>query len=168
MFAFSVRYGLWLSLFFGLVFFEPFSPLYLLNQAQTTLTIEVSRLWVGWLQLPVQIQDNTLVLASGMNLKILDACNGLTPFLLYLAGVLAYPTTWGHKAIWAGIGYLAIWVINTLRLIMVTLAVLENPESFHLVHDWIGRYGTGLLTLGLFFLYLQFVPFRAKTGQDPT
>ena len=165
MFGFIVRYVFWVCLLFWMVFFEPFSPLFIINQLQTDLMISLTWLWVDALELPLYIQDNTLLLANGMNLRIVHECNGLTPFLLFLAAVLAYPTFWKNKVVWAIFGYIVLLIINVMRMLLITLVVLDHPDLFHFAHNWVGRYSVGLLTLGLFFLFTYFVPVL-KTSKD--
>lgn len=160
MFAFILRYVFWVSLLFWLVFFEAFSPFFMINQLQTDLIVNLTWLWVDILELPIRIQDNTLILANGMNLRIVHDCNGLTPFLLYLAAILAFPVNWKHRLIWGVLGYIALLVINVIRMLLITLVVLDHPELFHFAHDWVGRYSVGLLTLGLFFLFTSNVPIQ--------
>lgn len=157
MLGFAIRYGIWVGSLFFLVFFEGLSPFFIVNQLQTELTISITQLWVSGFDLPVRLQADTLLLANGLHLKILHECNGLTPFLLLLAAILAYPTFWKRKIQWVLIGYFALLVINTLRMLLVTLVVIDHPDLFHIVHDWIGRYSIALLTVGLFFLYTHYV-----------
>uniref|UniRef100_Q31GH9 Exosortase/archaeosortase family protein n=1 Tax=Hydrogenovibrio crunogenus (strain DSM 25203 / XCL-2) TaxID=317025 RepID=Q31GH9_HYDCU len=166
MFGFIVRYVFWVCLLFWMVFFDQFSPIFIINQLQTDLMISLTWLWVDALELSLRIQDNTLILSNGMSLRIVHECNGLTPFLLFLAAVLAYPTFWKNKVAWAIFGYIALLVINVVRMLLITLVVIDYPDLFHFAHDWVGRYSVGLLTLGLFFLFTVFVPIQATSLKD--
>ncbi len=157
MIGFAIRYAVWVGALFFLLFFDGLSPLFIVNQLQTGLTIHITHLWVSIFDLPVHFQAESLLLDNGMHLKILHECNGLTPYLLLAAAILAYPTSLQSKALWLLIGYCAVLVINTLRMLFITLVVIDHPEQFHLVHDWIGRYSVALLTLGLFYLYTNYV-----------
>lgn len=98
------------------------------------------------------------MLSNGMNLNIVHECNGLTPFLLYFAAVLSYPTVWKEKFIWSLLVYIVLLIVNVIRMLLITLVVLDQPDLFHFAHHWVGRYAVGLLTLGLFFLFTYFVP----------
>ncbi|MDX1348442.1 MAG: exosortase/archaeosortase family protein [Thiomicrorhabdus chilensis] len=164
MVGFSIRYLLWVALLFFLLFFEGVSPLFVFNEWQTQLTIFITRLWVEGLHLPVLIQADTLILANKMHLQILHECNGLTPYLLYLAAILAYPTDLKSKTLWLLIGYVAIVLINTVRMLGITLVVIDSPERFHLVHDWIGRYGVGILTVLIFYLFTNLVSVHKQSS----
>jgi exosortase/archaeosortase family protein len=157
MLRFSIGYGVWAGLLFALFFVEGYSPLFAVNQLQTQLTTLITQGWAQMLALPLQIEGPTLRLPNGMNLHIVHECNGLVPFLLYLAAILAYPTGWKSKLLWALGGYVALQVINTLRMLLITLVVLEDKSLFHLAHDWVGRYAVALLTVALFFAFTHYV-----------
>lgn len=166
MFRFSIRYVFWVACLFGLLFFELYSPLFALNQWQTELTKLITQWWVIGLDLPVVIQGATLKLSNGMNLHIVHECNGLVPFLLYLAGVLAYPTYWKSKFVWAMLGYVVLQLVNTVRMLLITLVVIEDKGLFHISHDWVGRYSVALLTLGLFFMFTHYVKVIGLRGDS--
>jgi len=155
MVRFSIRYILWVTLLFMLFYFEALSPLFVVNEGQTQLTLYITQAWVDAFQIPAQLNQETLHLNNGLNLLILHACNGLVPFLFLLAGIASYPTDLSSKILWGILAYLVVVLINTLRMLLITLVVVESPELFSVLHDWIGRYGVALLTLFVFYLYTQ-------------
>lgn len=162
MLRFSISYFIWMGLLFFLFFFSGISPFFIINELQTQLTILITQNWVTLFDLPVLIQADTLILKNGLHLQILHECNGLTPFLLYAAAILAYPAYSRAKAVWLFFGYILLVAINTLRMLFITLVVTDYPDQFHLVHDWIGRYTVAILTIALFFWFTERV--QVKTG----
>ncbi|MDG6777910.1 exosortase/archaeosortase family protein [Thiomicrorhabdus sp. zzn3] len=124
------------------------------------MTISITQSWVSLFNLPVLIQADTLILQNGVHLQILHECNGLTPFLLYAAAILAYPAYTRAKVKWLFFGYILLVGINTLRMLFITLVVMDYPEQFYLVHDWIGRYAVAILTVALFFWFTERVQVR--------
>jgi len=157
MFWFVLRYAIWSLLLFALVYFKDYSPLYLINALQTEATVYVTELWVQFFDIPVTMENNTVVFAHGLQLLILDECNGLTPLLLYMAAILAYPTPYALKLKWLFGGMLLLLTLNMLRIILITLTVIEYPESFELAHNVVGRYGIGAATLFLFYYFTTHV-----------
>ncbi|WP_319558355.1 exosortase/archaeosortase family protein [Thiomicrorhabdus sp.] len=162
MLRFSIAYFVWVGVLFTLFFFESFSPLFVINQWQTEVTNLITRGWVHAFDLPILLQANTLILENGMHLHIVHECNGLVPYLLYLAAILAYPTPFRVKLNWVLLGYAAVMVINTIRMLLITLVVLEDKSLFPLAHDWFGRYGVAILTLSLFFWFTSRAPIVEK------
>lgn len=158
MIKFAIGYVLWVSLLFMLTFIEGVAPLFFVNEFQTQLTIQLTSMWVNFFQIPLVMQGDTLILEHGMSLQILHECNGLVPFLLYLAAILAYPTELKYKLQWFLIGYLFLMLINMVRIFAITLVVVDFPDLFTISHDWVGRYGVGLFTLLFFFWFTNRVP----------
>ena len=157
MFWFVLRFVIWSLLLFSLVYFEKYSPFYFVNVFQTDAT----NLIMGWsiylFDIPVRLIDDTVVFRHGLQLLILNECNGLTPFFLYVSGLLAYPTFYMSKFKWLLVGMVTLLTLNMIRIIMITLVVIVYPDSFELAHNVVGRYGVGVVTLCLFYYFTTHV-----------
>jgi len=155
MIKFLLTYWIGIALFFGIFYWE-FSPISLIiNQLQTDLTTYLTSL-----TLPSEMMNSYHILINrNYSLVIEKACNGIIPYLFFLASIIAFPSTIIHKIKWAFFGYLFIISMNTLRIWMVTQIVLEEQNNFSLAHDYLGNallIGTGLL------LFVGFVKSRRK------
>jgi exosortase/archaeosortase family protein len=148
-------YGVWAGALFALIFFEGFSPFHFINELQTLLTIRLTNLWIDAFNIPVHMFDEKMIFEHGLELLIANSCNGMTPILLFVAGALSYPTDYQSKIVWILSGYVALTSINMLRIYLITLWVIENPQSFDFTHDFVGRYVVGTITLLLFYLFTQ-------------
>jgi len=157
MFWFIIRFIIWSLLLFGLLYFKTFSPLYFLNTLQTDATIFITQEWIRYFVIPVTLQGNTVIFEHGLELMILNECNGLTPFILYLAAMLAYPTRYIIKIRWFIGGMIVLLTLNMLRIILITLYVIIDPLSFKCAHNIIGRYSIGAITLYLFYFFTTHV-----------
>jgi len=153
MFWFVLRFAIWSMLLFGLIYFQDFSPLYIINKMQTEATVFVTQSWVEYCHIAVRVDNETVIFDHGLQLLILDACNGMAPFLLYLAAMLAYPTRYSIKTVWFLGGMAFLFTLNMLRIMLITLAVIAYPESFEWAHDIVGRYGMGIATLLVFYFF---------------
>ena len=154
MLKFSIKYSVWLSLLCLFIIFEAYSPLYFLNAWQTQLTLYFTQIWIEGFHIPVQMLGNSLNFNHGLELLILDECNGALPILMYIAGVLAFPSDCRIKIVWVLIGYLGISVVNMARIYLVTYLVLDSADQFQFAHDYIGRF---LILAGTFILFYIFV-----------
>jgi len=155
MIKFLLTYWIGLALFFG-IFYWDLSPIsFEINQFQTDLTTYLTSL-----TLPKSMMDNYHILISiNYSLVIEKACNGIIPYLFFLASITAFPSTLLHKVKWACFGYIFIIAINTLRIWLVTQIVLREQESFSLAHDYIGN---ALLIITGLLLFIGFVKSRKK------
>lgn len=153
MFWFVLRFIIWSLLLFGLIYFKDYSPFYFINELQTDATIFVTQLWISLFDIPVKLDGNIVIFEHGLRLLILNQCNGLTPFILYTAAMIAYPTRYSIKTKWFLGGMFLLLSLNMLRIIMITLVVVNFPDSFEWAHNIVGRYVIGIVTLYLFYFF---------------
>lgn len=154
---FVLRYAIWSLLLFALVFFETYSPFYFINVFLTDATIYITGLWITFMEIPVTLSGNSMLFEHGMHLLILNECNGLTPLLLYLAAILAYPTRYRIKIKWFVGGTIVLLTLNMVRIVLITLLVIDHPDSFEFAHNVVGRYAIGAVTLYLFYFFTTHV-----------
>ena len=155
MMKFLLTYWIGIAFFFGIFYWEE-SPLSLMvNHLQTDLTSFLTSL-----TLPQEMMTNTHIgISSHYSLVIEKACNGMIPYLFFLALIVAFPSTLSHKIKWALFAYLTIVAMNTFRIWMVTQLVLMEEGNFSFAHDYLGNallIGTGLV------LFVAFVKSRKK------
>lgn len=157
MFRYTLIYIILGSISFGLIQIENFSPFFFLNDLQTKFTLTLISYGIEFINLPIKMQESLMLFDNGAKITIDYTCNGLTAILLYWVAILSYPTYTKEKIIWLILGYIIIVIINLLRIYVFSYAVAINPDYFHWSHDYVGRYGMGLLTLGFFFIFTHCV-----------
>ena len=59
--------------------------------------------------------EGTLISSSSFSMIIVTECTALVPTAIVVCAVLAYPGTWRQKAIGAGLGIAALFVLNLVR-----------------------------------------------------
>jgi len=155
MIKFLLTYWIGIALFFGIFYWDA-SPIGLLiNQYQTNLTSYLTSL-----TLPNEMMNNyRIFITNNYSLIIEKACNGIIPYLFFLASIMAFPATLLHKVKWAIFGYILISLINTFRIWMVTQFVLQEQNNFSLAHDYLGN---ALLIFTGLMLFVVFVKSRKK------
>ena len=65
-----------------------------------------------------------------------DGCNGLSALSLFIGFVLAYPGTWGRRALFIPAGLLVILITNVLRCASLLFISYQWPEMFASVHGF--------------------------------
>jgi len=68
----------------------------------------------------------------GVNIK--NGCNGVEAMLIFLAAVLAFPARWKSKLAGLGIGFLAIQLVNLVRVVALFLTGSYFPKVFDASH----------------------------------
>ena len=152
---FLLSYWLGIALLFTLFYWDysPFS--FQINNLQTNITIYLTSL-----SLPERMMEaHKIFISPSYALLIEKACNGLIPYLFFLASIIAFPSTLKHKIKWAILGYLFISAMNVFRIWFVTQFVLEEKNNFTLAHDYLGN---GLLILTGLILFTSFIKTRKK------
>jgi len=153
MFWFVLRFAIWSLLLIGLIHFRDYSPFHFISVLQTDMTIAATEFWITSFHIPVTLMGNTVIFEHGLQLMILNECNGLTPFVLYLAAILAYPTRYADKVKWFIGGMVVLLTLNFVRIVLITLLVIVYPDSFEIAHNIVGRYSIGTITLYLFYIF---------------
>ena len=152
---FLLTYWLGILVLFTLFYWEhsPFSMF--INTFQTNLTSLATSL-----SLPEGMMEvHHIFITKHYALVIEKACNGMIPYLFFLASILAFPSSLIHKVKWAIMGYLFITSMNVFRIWFVTQFVIQEQENFSLAHDYLGN---GLLILTGLILFTSFIKTRNK------
>ena len=155
---FLLTYWLGIALLFGLFYWD-YSPLStFINALQTDLTASLSSL-----TLPDGLTNgHRITITPYYSLVIEKACNGMIPYLFFLASIIAFPSTPMHKLKWAIMGYLIISLVNIFRIWLVTQFVLAEKSNFSLAHDYLGN---GMLIVTGLLLFVLFVKTRNNKPQ---
>lgn len=148
---FLLSYWLGIAMLFG-VFYWNLSPLSsVINTLQTNLTAYFTSL-----TLADDMMDNYRILINEQySLVIEKACNGMIPYLFFIASIVAFPSTLMHKVKWAIMGYIIISLMNIFRIWMVTQIVLQEEKNFSLAHDYLGNILLIITGLGLFIAFIK-------------
>ena len=79
-----------------------------------------------------------------------DGCNGITLLVIFLIFTLAYPGPWKAKLWFIPLGMISIHLLNTLRVLMLTIILKFHPSWLYFNHT----YTFTLLIYGwVFFLW---------------
>ena len=140
-----------------LSYLSQYSPLFFISDLQTDLTTILTAIGIDFLRLPVQMDGIEMVLADGLHLRILHECNAMAPLLLFAAAVWSYPTDLRTKVLWTVVGYLLLVLLNIARIMFVLYVVDIDRDNLEWSHHYVGRYGMGVLTLALFWVFTEVV-----------
>jgi len=151
---FLLSYWLGMALLFG-IFYWDYSPLSLINNIQTNITAYLTSLSLT----EGMMNGHHIFITEHYSLVIEKACNGMIPYLFFLASILAFPSTGIHKVKWAVMGYLFITTINIFRIWFVTQLVMQERGNFSLAHDYLGN---GILILTGLVLFTSFIKTRNR------
>ena len=152
---FLIAYPFWFAVLFGLFYWGKFWSYSPIGE-----TIDYyQRAWImGALDaiLDNQIVDYDIIINPKYHVVITPECNGLIPYFIYLAGVLAYPKTIFLKFKWAVLGFIIFNIANIIRLVVVVWVVnAYNYKAFYYIHDIGGNILLIIVGSMLFLGYLN-------------
>ncbi|MBN8728597.1 MAG: exosortase H [Xanthomonadales bacterium] len=105
--------------------------------------------------------------ASGsFAVSIERGCNGIEAVIILVAAMLAFPAGWKHRLAGIGAGFLAIQVLNLVRIISLFYLGQWNRVWFDWFHLYLWQALIILDALVVFLLWLRWLP-RSPTGARP-
>jgi exosortase H (IPTLxxWG-CTERM-specific) len=81
--------------------------------------------------------SGTRLASSRFSVNIYHGCNGLLATSIYVAAVLAFPSTLRQKGIGVGIGIPAIQIINLVRIVALYYTGVFWPNFFAVAHGYV-------------------------------
>ena len=106
---------------------------------------------------------------SGFAVSIEAGCNGVEATIVLIAAICAFPASWRARLIAIGLGFLAIQVLNIVRIISLFYLGNWNLEYFSWIHLYLWPALIMLDVLVVFIVYLRYLskqtqPLEAAVG----
>lgn len=154
---------------FSLIFFSVLIGLFALELWQpvqqyvvlpwTALLAKVCVALVGMFDSTAIAQGKVIWNATtGFGVSIEPGCNGVEAFVVLCAAVLAFPAGWKHKLLGLVVGFLAIQVLNVVRVISLFYLGQWNKDVFEFAHIYLWQAFIMLDVLVVWLLWVRAVP----------
>ena len=92
---------------------------------------------------------------DGFPAKIVEACNGVLPIYIFLAAVLAFPSTWPEKLRGMLLGIPIILLINVARVVSLMILGAHNPDIVERVHIDVWQTAVVVLSMGIWIYWAE-------------
>jgi exosortase H (IPTLxxWG-CTERM-specific) len=99
--------------------------------------------------------NGALVYSPRYSMDIAMGCDGVEASCLYLAGVLAFPTSWRARLIGLAIGVPLIQAINLARLVGLYYVGMCFPSVADQIHDYVAQTIVILLSTAILIFWLE-------------
>ncbi len=86
------------------------------------------------------------MLSPTFTVNIAEGCNGIYALFIFMAGIIAYPSSIRHKLYGLAIGIPFIMLLNYIRIISLWYAGTYAPNLFKVMHLYIWE--TIIIALG--------------------
>jgi len=78
--------------------------------------------------------NGTIIRSARFAVNIRNGCNGVEAMLIYFAAVLAFPASWKSRLLGVAFGFIAIQLVNLIRVVALFLTGVYLPRLFDSSH----------------------------------
>jgi exosortase H (IPTLxxWG-CTERM-specific) len=103
---------------------------------------------------------------TGFAVSIEAGCNGVEATIVLIAAVLAFPASWRDRLIAIVLGFLAVQVMNILRIVSLFYLGDWNLEVFSWVHLYLWPALIMLDVLIVFIVYLRYLARKSPPADN--
>ena len=119
--------------------------------AQATAEVEF---WLFSLFTETITLNGKMLVFGSFAVQIIEECTGLYEVLIFVAAVMAFPTTLVKKAIGVGLGAPILYAINVLRIGFLMLVGRYYPETFDFMHLYFWQATLILMITSVWLLWI--------------
>ncbi len=107
--------------------------------------------------------------ASGSFIVSIErGCNGVEAVIILVSAILAFPAPWKHKVYGLVFGFLAIQILNVVRIVSLFYLGMFSPVWFKWFHEYLWQALIVLDALIVFLVWLRYVPVKPRQVQAAT
>jgi len=119
----------------------------------TTLTAQIDYAMLALVSDEATIDGNLVSLGS-FGVRIIAECTGIFEVLIFLAAVLAYPTSWAKRAIGIGLGIPILYAFNVVRILVLIAVGRHWVELFDFMHLYFWQATLILMITSVWLLWI--------------
>jgi exosortase H (IPTLxxWG-CTERM-specific) len=93
-------------------------------------------------------------------------CNGIEAVIILVSAILAFPAPWKHRILGLVFGFLAIQVLNLVRIVSLFYLGMWSPVWFKWFHEYLWQALIVLDALIVFLVWLRYIPHTPR-GEEP-
>jgi exosortase/archaeosortase family protein len=160
---FGMIYLVLMGVFFLLIGLKPIQDIVDLNGLYTKGVVILTSKILEILNIPNSCQGSLIKLPL-IVLDVKFGCNGLEAVMIYSVAVIAFPSQWIHKLLGIAGGFLAIQIINILRIAVLAYTAVHMKSLFEYFHIYVAQGMMIAVSLGIFFIYLNYAKSPKKAN----
>jgi len=98
--------------------------------------------------------EANVVYLDGFAVRIIEECTGVFEVIIFMAAVLAFPTTWAKRAIGLGMGIPLLYLFNVLRILVLMVVGRYQPSIFEFMHIYFWQATLILMITSVWLLWI--------------
>ena len=164
---FAFTYLILMGAFFILIGFDPILKFFDINGLYTQAIVAITARILTLLGIASTCKGSIIELFS-ISLDIKFGCNGLEAVMIYSVAVIAFPSPWKKKLIGIAAGFVVIQIVNILRIVGLAYSGIHATNLFEYIHTYIAQGMMIAISLGVFFIYLNYTKSMVKVAPQIT
>jgi exosortase H (IPTLxxWG-CTERM-specific) len=100
--------------------------------------------------------------AGSFIVSIERGCNGIEAVIILISAIFAFPAPWKHKLVGLVLGFLAIQLLNIVRIVSLFFLGMWSPVWFKWFHEYLWQALIVLDALIVFLVWLRYVPMQPR------
>lgn len=125
------------------------------------VTADVTGFFLKLSGLNVEVSGR-IVSMPNFSIEVVGECTGVYEVLIFLAAMIAYPAGWVKKLTGAGLGIPLLYVVNIIRMVMITFIGNWSPATFDFLHLYFWQVAMILIILAVWILWIEKVVHRER------
>jgi exosortase H (IPTLxxWG-CTERM-specific) len=164
---FALTYLILMGTFFILIGYKPILKLIDVNGLYTQTIVAITAGILSVLGIASTCKGSIIELFS-ISLDIKFGCNGLEAVMIYSVAVIAFPSSWKKKLVGIAAGFVVIQFVNILRIVGLAYSGIHARNLFEYIHIYIAQGMMIAISLGIFFIWLNYAKFTGKVDPQIT
>ncbi len=116
---------------------------------------------LNWLGYDIFSYNRVIGIYGHPGIEVVDGCNGIAAIGLFLGFIIAYPGNSVRRLSFSVIGIGIIYIVNVLRISILTITQVEWPAFFDFTHDYST---TTIFYITIFLMWMIWVNFNSIPG----
>jgi archaeosortase B (VPXXXP-CTERM-specific) len=129
------------------------------------VTADLTGLVLRLFGLTVTISGRVVSL-SNFSMEVVGECTGLYEMLIFLAAMIAYPSSYKKKLIGAALGLPLLYVINIIRMIFIAVVGNWSPQTFNFMHLYFWQVAMILIIVSVWILWIEKIVYYERKREE--
>jgi len=151
---FLLLFATYIILFFLLLEIPYIVEIFPLENFTTNLAVEATKISINLIGIEAKVSGVSFKLDNAIMMVDPD-CNGLKAVILFIAVILAYPSSLKVKLVWILGSIIFLQFINIVRITFLAWTLRYHFDNFDFIHDFISPIFVISIALFMFYKYVD-------------
>ncbi len=123
---------------------------------------ELSHSLLHIFEYPVKIADTLLTHSNGQGVVVVWGCSGLKQSFIFLCIMMFSRGQIKHKLWYTALGLIVVYIVNVMRIVLLTILVENHRDWFEFVHGFVFKYFFYFIIFMMWVLWEEVMVARLK------